>query len=45
MLAHSKQDPDLAGIRDNPSRAALPEDERKSWRAFWAEVDATLAKE
>ena len=44
MLAHSKGDPDLAGIREEAGLAKLPEDERETWRAFWAEVDAALAR-
>ena len=42
-LAWSKRDPDLAGIREQTELAKLPESEHKAWRAFWAEVDATLA--
>ncbi len=43
MLAHSKRDPDFAGIREQTELGKLPESEHKAWRAFWAEVDATLA--
>jgi serine/threonine protein kinase/Flp pilus assembly protein TadD len=43
-LQHWKEDSDLAGIRDETALAALPEDERKAFRALWAEVDARLAK-
>ena len=43
-LQHWKADTDLAGIRDEPALEALPEDERKTCRALWAEVDAPLAK-
>ena len=43
MLAHSKQDPDLAGIREQTELGKLPDREHKEWLAFWAEVDATLA--
>jgi len=44
MLAHSKGDPDLAGIRDEAALAKLPADEREAWRVFWAEVDSALAR-
>ncbi len=43
-LAHWKQDPDLAGVRDEKELAKLPEAERKDWQALWADVDSLLAK-
>jgi eukaryotic-like serine/threonine-protein kinase len=43
-LQHWKADADLAGIRDPERLAKLPESERQRLRAFWAEVDALLAK-
>jgi Flp pilus assembly protein TadD len=43
-LQHWKADPDLAGIRDPAALAKLPEDEQKTCRRLWAEVDALLAK-
>ena len=43
ILAHSKRDPDLAGIRDEAGLAKLPEDERETWRVFWADLEAVLA--
>jgi serine/threonine protein kinase len=43
-LQHWKADADLAGIRDEKELAKLPEDERKDWRALWAEVDTLLKK-
>ena len=42
-LQRWKSDRDLAGVRDEPELAKLPEPERKEWRAFWSEV-ATLLK-
>jgi tetratricopeptide (TPR) repeat protein len=35
--------PDLAGVRDPEALAKLPEDERKNWQQFWAEVEGLLA--
>jgi Flp pilus assembly protein TadD len=43
-LQHWKADSDLAGIRDETTFKALPDDERKACRALWAEVDELLAK-
>ncbi len=43
-LTHWKSDPDLAGVRDEPGLANLPEDERQPWRALWADVDTLLKK-
>jgi hypothetical protein len=43
-LQHWKTDPDLAGIRDVEALKRLPEDEQKSLRAFWTNVDATLER-
>ena len=43
-LALWKNDPDLAGVRDEPGLAKLPEDERQPWRALWADVDTLLKK-
>jgi len=34
---------DLAGLRDEADLKQLPEDERKGWEMFWAEVNALLA--
>ncbi len=42
MLAHSKRDPDLAGIREQTELVRLPESEHKAWRAFWRDVAALL---
>ncbi len=39
-----KVDPDLAGLRDEPELAKIPDDEQKACRALWAQVDALLAK-
>jgi hypothetical protein len=41
-LRHWRNDPDLAGVRDEVGLAKLPEDERSAWKALWAEVEATL---
>jgi Flp pilus assembly protein TadD len=43
-LQHWKDDPDLAGIRDDTALGKLPVDEQKACRALWAEVYALLAK-
>ncbi len=39
-----KADDDLAGLRDASAVSKLPEDEQKSCRSLWAEVDALLTK-
>ena len=44
MFAHSKRDPDLAGIREEAGLARLPEDERETWRVFWADLDAATGR-
>jgi hypothetical protein len=44
VVAHWKEDPDLAGVRDQPALSRLTEDERKTWQTFWSEVDVLLAK-
>ena len=44
VLEYWKADPDLAGVRDSDALAKLPENERKSWQALWADVDAALKK-
>jgi eukaryotic-like serine/threonine-protein kinase len=44
MLAHWKEDADLAGIRDEMALAKLPDSEREAFRALWADVDRLLAK-
>jgi tetratricopeptide (TPR) repeat protein len=43
-LQHWKADPDLAGIREQPALAELPEDERKACRTLWADVEVLLEK-
>ncbi|MFO0957902.1 MAG: serine/threonine-protein kinase [Isosphaeraceae bacterium] len=43
-LQHWQKDADLAGIREADSLANLPEDERRSWQAFWEEVEALLKR-
>ncbi len=43
-LQHWKADRDLASVRDEADVKKLPEQERKAWHAFWAEVAALLKK-
>jgi len=43
-LARSKEDGDLAPIRDEEFTSKWPEDERKACAALWAEVDALLVR-
>jgi serine/threonine-protein kinase len=43
-LQHWQQDADFRGVRDPDALAKLPEAERQSWRALWAEVEALLRK-
>jgi hypothetical protein len=43
-LRHWKEDPELAGLRDEAALKALPEDEQTACHALWAEVDAVLAR-
>jgi serine/threonine-protein kinase len=35
-------DPELAGIRDEDALDELPEAQRRAWRQFWADVEATV---
>jgi tetratricopeptide (TPR) repeat protein len=39
-LQHWKQDPDLAGVRDEAGMDALPKSEREPWRVLWSKVNA-----
>jgi tetratricopeptide (TPR) repeat protein len=41
-LAHWKEDPDLAAVRDRLD--GLPAAEREGWTKLWADVDALLAR-
>jgi len=43
-MSHRQQDTDLAGVRDDPALAKLPEVERERWKSVWAEVVAVLIK-
>jgi tetratricopeptide (TPR) repeat protein/WD40 repeat protein/tRNA A-37 threonylcarbamoyl transferase component Bud32 len=43
-LQHWKEDTDLGGIRDETAIKALPEDEQKTCRVLWEEVDKVLKK-
>ena len=43
-LKRWRQDGNLATVRDRVALARLSEAERKDWQAFWAEVDALIAK-
>src|SRR5262249_13071042 len=35
----------LAGVRDEPALARLPDDERRAWQALWAKVAALAARD
>jgi Flp pilus assembly protein TadD len=41
-LKHWQADPDLAGLRDEPALAKLPEPERAACRALWSDVARLL---
>jgi tetratricopeptide (TPR) repeat protein len=43
-LSGCRSDSALAGVRDTDALRELPEAERDTWHAFWAEVDALLQK-
>ncbi len=43
-LGRWQVDPALAGIRDEPAQAELPEPERRSLREFWPRVEALRAQ-
>jgi serine/threonine-protein kinase len=43
-LTRWRQEPALAGVRDKEALARLPAAEAAAWMAFWAEVDALLAR-
>jgi hypothetical protein len=43
-LQHWRNDPDLAGLRDEAKLGQLPASEREQCRKLWAEVDALLAR-
>jgi tetratricopeptide (TPR) repeat protein len=43
-LAHWRQDPDLASVRDPQALDRLPENERASWQALWRDVDELAKK-
>jgi hypothetical protein len=43
-LAHWKEVPDLAGLRDPTALNQLSADERKTWQDFWSEVERLLVK-
>jgi Flp pilus assembly protein TadD len=45
QLAHWLEDPDFNGVRGAAALAKLPEVEREPWRALWADVATTLARE
>ncbi len=44
VLAHWRDDPDLAGLRDPDPLAKLPPDERAECLAFWREVAALVGR-
>jgi serine/threonine-protein kinase len=43
-LTYWRVDPDLACVRDPAALDKLPAQERKEYAAFWAQVDALLAR-
>ena len=43
-LGRWQVDPALAGLRDEPALAGLPEPERRSLRDLWRRIDALRAK-
>ncbi len=43
-LTHWKQDPDLAGLRDEKATAPLPDDQKAEIRKLWADVEALIAR-
>jgi serine/threonine-protein kinase len=43
-LTYWREDPDLACLRDPAALDKLPPQERKEYTAFWAQVDAVLAR-
>ena len=43
-LRQWRWDPELAGVRGPEALAELPEDERRRWRSFWAELDTLIKK-
>jgi tetratricopeptide (TPR) repeat protein len=44
QLQHWQTDPDLAGIRDTPAVAKLPQAEQESCKALWADLQTLLKK-
>jgi eukaryotic-like serine/threonine-protein kinase len=43
-LAHWREDPDLAGVRDPAELAKLPPEERREWERLWADAGALLSR-
>jgi serine/threonine-protein kinase len=43
-MKHWRQEDDLAGVRDKPALAGLPDAERGAWGALWMEAAALLAR-
>jgi tetratricopeptide (TPR) repeat protein len=43
-MQHWLRDPDFNGVRGSAALSKLPAAERKSWRALWSNVAATLAR-
>jgi Flp pilus assembly protein TadD len=41
-IARWREDPDLAGVRDQDALEKLSADEANAWRALWSEVEAML---
>jgi tetratricopeptide (TPR) repeat protein len=44
-LAHWRQDPDIASVREPHALERLPENERAAWRALWRDVDEISKKD
>ena len=42
-LVYWKNDSDMIAVREPAWLAAMPDPDRKTWRSFWADVDALLA--
>ena len=38
-MAHWRNDPDLASVRDRPALDRLPDNERAGWQSLWREVE------
>jgi serine/threonine-protein kinase len=43
-MQHWRSDADFAGVRGKDALARIPDEERKEWERFWAEVDALIRR-